>query len=257
MSALSSSRRGDFNILIALIGIVIVGIVLVIISTNIIRHSNTANKDEACRLSFLSAHSTETLKRKSVNVLDFKQNLNCEAKEVIIGPKEVRRGLFGRIDDDLVKQKIADEMMRCWSLTGSGKLKIFQNVQEGFLGTFGSQKACLVCSTIKFSDDFIKTAKKEGYKLQDVYKWFATSPIKPEGKPLLEIMLGRSLSTDEVLDHSKTKEYVLDNNHIVFFRDYIETTATSKVGNSFVYFRDVSVLSSSSGDEPVCTMLLN
>ncbi|MFH1064248.1 MAG: hypothetical protein V1729_04165 [Candidatus Woesearchaeota archaeon] len=250
MKRISRSRKGDFNILLALIGTVIVGFFLLIIGYKIVMGGEDMSNDEKCRLSIFAADKASALRRESVESVSVVPAIDCKTKEIIIEPEDVKRGGRGKIDDDLVKGKFALALRDCWNIVGAGKLNPFQYAWPRKDVTF-----CMKCATIEFSDAFLKDAKWEpiefnlpenyesnsddfsnwadleaatasapayngdSYELHGLQYWLATRRIPLEEQTFYQYMYGRAPTIEELTKMKTAPEYYpLDKEYSVIWR---------------------------------------
>jgi hypothetical protein len=200
-SGMFGSRKAEFSILLALLGTVIVGIMLLFIGYKIVIGSSAMNQEEKCRLSIFAADQASALKRTTLDAFDMVPNLECEAKDVEIRPKDVRRSKRGRIDDDLLKGKLATEYYKCWNMVGAGDLNPFQGAWPEKDKTF-----CLRCAEIEFSEDFAKEYGKQG--VTGLLYWMATRRIPGKEKTFYEYMFKRQASTKEIQNLKSNPDYL-------------------------------------------------
>ena len=91
----------------------------------------------------------------------------------------------------LVKAKIADEMISCWTKTGSGKL----DPSKGGTWTVSRvDQICLICAEITFSEKFRKKAKEQGYELKGLAYWAATRILPGRKMTLYEAISGKPVT---------------------------------------------------------------
>ncbi len=250
MKRVLCSRKGDFNVLLALIGTVIVGFFLIIIGYKIVMGAEDMSNDERCRLSIFAADKASALRRESVESVSVVPTIDCKTKEIIIEPEDVKRGGRGRIDDDLVKGKFAIALRDCWNMVGAGKLNPFQYAWPRTDMTF-----CMTCATIKFSDDFLEDANwdpiefdfpdeytsdsddfsnwddleaatagapaydGDSYNLHGLQYWLATRRIPHADETFYEYMYGGKPSIEELKKMKTSPEsYPLDKEYSIMWR---------------------------------------
>ena len=233
MARLFLSKKADFNVLLAIIGVVLVGIILLLVGYKIIMGGNKMNQDEKCRLSIFAASQAASIKAKTLGTVDIVPTVECATEDIIIKPQDVKRSKNGRIDDDLVKAKIADELYKCWNKVGQGKLDPFRDQ----LKSFSDRTYCMMCSTIRFSDDFIKEAETESYVLQGTLYWMAIHRIPGTDMTYYEYVNGVRPSLDDLKTiKDNTYNYYTDLNqkYIVTWREQVIDNRLLKLGSIFI-----------------------
>ena len=196
------SKLASFSVLTALIGTVLVGIGLLAVGYKITVGSGQLNNEQACHLSIFAADQASAIRRETLDAFDIVPNLECEPKEIVIDPKDVRRSRRGRIDDDLLKGKIAEELARCWTMVGAGKLNPFQGAWPQADKTY-----CMTCATIEFSEDFIEAAQEQSYSLQGMNYWMATRRIPGKEKTFYEHMFNRIPPQDAIVQMNQRQDF--------------------------------------------------
>ncbi len=211
------SRIASFSILTVLIGTVLVGIALIAIGYKIIVGSGALNEQQKCHLSILAADQAGRLKESSADAVDIMPNIECTAEDIIIEPADVKRSRRSRIDDDLVKGRIAKAMYDCWSMVGAGELDPFRQFWPHFDRTY-----CMTCADIRFSEDFREEAaeqRPEPYELEGLNYWLATRFPKGKEKSFYEFIYGRTPSNEEITRLRRAgDEWPLDQRYTLVWR---------------------------------------
>jgi hypothetical protein len=91
--------------------------------------------------------------------------LKCKTEEILIDTR----------DEEEIKEIIANAMYDCWWMLGEGKLNFFDPnaMQEFSIPEVGKVKSsCVICSTIKFSDD-----TKEAIKEIDIFGYIVNNKV--------------------------------------------------------------------------------
>jgi len=221
-----TSRRAEFNTLLALVIAVMVMVVIFALGYKIVVGSNKMADDEVCRLSVFAAHQAALLKKMSAERIDIVPSFECDAKQIYVEPKDVSRGGSQRINKDLVNGLIAKEMHKCWGLVGSGKLDPFRH-----FWLRGDKTYCLRCSVIRFTDEFKEAAATQNYELQNLHYWMAVNRVPGQRETFYEFMYGRPAAEStltEMLGNPVT--YDLDKDYVVFWR----STKSGRLGEFLV-----------------------
>jgi hypothetical protein len=210
------SKRADFNVLLAIIITLVVGIIIIALGYQINKNSKDVNDDEKCRLSIFTNHVMGKVKKES-KVVGFPVAFECPRKRLTIDLAAVEK--YGRIDDDLFKQAIAEEMKACWAKVGAGKLDPFR-VTHGTV----DDSFCLVCDEIVLDDDLQKQMTKENYIMKGFQYWIAAHKLPGIKTSLYEFVSGTK-PTEEILRNLKSVENnpesafnLLGNRYIVVWR---------------------------------------
>jgi hypothetical protein len=210
------SKRADFNVLLAIIITLVVGIIIIALGYQINKNSKDVNDDEKCRLSIFTNHVMGKVKKES-KVVGFPVAFECPRKRLKIELADVEK--YGKIDDDLFKQAIAEEMKACWAKVGAGKLDPFRTTHDTVDATF-----CLVCDEIVIANDLQEQMKKENYWMRGFQYWIAKNKLPGIKTTLYEFISGTK-PTEEVLRQLKVEENsdksafnLIGNRYIVAWR---------------------------------------
>jgi hypothetical protein len=194
-------RKAMFNVLIAVIITIIVGLLLFVIGAQIHKRMKGVDDDEACRLSILANTQIGKVQKGSKGFVGTKVGYSCPRKSLEIEfDKKIRKA--GKIDDDLLKKRIGRELASCWTKVGAGKMDPFQSSKTV------DDKFCLVCTDVIFKKSFVEQAKKQQYSLKGFEYWMADPANKIPGVKgsLYEFITGKEV-TNELLDTlAKTKD---------------------------------------------------
>ncbi len=190
MSRLSRSKRGvAFNVVLVMLVTVVAGLALIIAGYMITKNSKSINDSKKCQMSFFAKAQMSKVYDKSLKTADIPVSIDCPRNKVEIkADKTVMKG--GRIIDDLVKGKIAQEVMDCWVKTGSGKLDPSKG--GGWIMSREDQ-VCLVCSEITFDKKFREKAEKQDYKVNNMLYWIATRIVPGQKVSLYEFVTGNKV----------------------------------------------------------------
>ncbi len=246
MKKIFRSRSATFNVMLVMIVTLVAGIVLIVAGYSIATKSKQVNDDKKCQLSFFAAAQMSKVYSKSKRLMDVPVALECPRRDVVIDTKDTVRG--GRIVDDLVKGKIANEIMSCWSKTGAGKL---DPSKAGGMLASTDERFCLICSEISFSDDFKRLADKQRdekgnpYRVKGLAYWAATRRVPGKRFSLFEFISGRKISNLEALKKLKEQEdkfngaMDLDSKYAIFWRLQGELQiilTVLPIANQFIFF---------------------
>ncbi|MFC1723432.1 hypothetical protein ACFL0V_04805 [Nanoarchaeota archaeon] len=202
MRKLFKSRSANFNVLLMAIVTVVAGLVLIFVGVQIALKQSDIENNKKCQLSFFAASQMAKLHKKSYRVLDVPVSLECPRKELEIDAEpSVVKG--GKIIDDLVKAKIANEIMSCWVKTGAGEM---DPTKAGGWVWDSKERFCLICAEVSFSDKFQKTAKKQGYQLKGLGYWSAKRRIPGQKFTLWEFISGKKITDIKILKKLKESE---------------------------------------------------
>ena len=199
---LFKSKTADFNLILIMLITLIAGLALIYAGYKLAVGSKEINDDKKCQLSFFAATQMSKVYSKSTKMMDVPVSLECPRHEVEIDIDKatVRRG---KIIDDLVKAKIANEMMSCWSKTGAGKL---DPSKDGGYVYSTDQRFCLICGEVTFSEKFQKLASKQNYEIKGLAYWAATRRVPGQKVTLFEWIGGKKLSDEKQLSALKSHE---------------------------------------------------
>jgi hypothetical protein len=194
--SLFRSKKAMFNVLLVVIVTLVVGLLLMVIGYQAHIKLKSINDDEKCRLSLLGRH---VAKQGEVAFMQgsftSKVSLECERKFLRIKLGDVER--YRRIDDDLLKTYLAEEMKSCWSKVGASKIDPFSK------GT--NAKYCLVCTDIVFDKDLVEQAERQDYELKGFQYWIASHKLPGLKTTLYEYVKG-ARPTPELLKALKETE---------------------------------------------------
>lgn len=208
------SKIASFSVMTALIASVLVGIALIAVGYKITVGSGKLSDEQACHLSIFAADQASAIRRRTLDVFDMVPNLECDPKEIVFDPKDARRTRRGRIDDDILKGKIAQELARCWNMVGQGDLNPFQGAWPQSDKTF-----CMTCSTLRFSEDFQEVAQSQGYRLEGLKYWMSTRRLPGKEVSFYEHMFKRIPSTSEIEEmNQRPDSWPLDQEYFLVWR---------------------------------------
>lgn len=141
------------------------------------------------------------------NALDFAgavPDLSCKTEYVCLSEGSDCQKGYSKInvaDANGIKKELADSMVSCWNMLGSGKIDFIGN-------TFSRDKACIICSQIKFD----KNSREKVSKITDFTRYIATEKFGPSGLTYLKY-LSNNINAKEVLGTQTTidlsKEYAV------------------------------------------------
>ncbi|MBN1544054.1 hypothetical protein JW898_01175 [Candidatus Woesearchaeota archaeon] len=209
------SKKGDFNVLLAIIITLVVGLLILIIGYQMHSKSKDIDDDEKCQMSIFANHQIGRARRKSLGALDFPVAFDCPRKFLKITYEDVEK--YRRIDDNLLKTMIAEEMKSCWAKVGAGKLDPFRassNVNEHF---------CMVCSDIVFDPTIIEAAREQRYDLKGFQYWIAAHKLPGLKTSLYEFVTSKRPSEDDLRDliaqqHTPESKFNMDDKYVVVWR---------------------------------------
>ncbi|MBI5880562.1 hypothetical protein HZB90_00355 [archaeon] len=206
------SRKADFNVMVAVLGTVIVMLVLLVLGYQIYMKSDDVGDDEKCRLSFFANAGLARAKAESGGIFSEKVAYECPRKFMKVKLNDVKK--YGKINDDKMKTLLANEMKRCWSMTGGGK---FDTARGGSWDL--KEKYCLVCTEIVFDEKLLKKAVDQKYELKGFQYW-AAAHILPGQESTLYEYLKNERPTPDLLAQLKASE---DNPDMMFniFQKYV------------------------------------
>ncbi len=182
------------------IALAIIGFVIVLLFFVVLDFNKEAS-DEACRVSVLTRATAPDISQGYLP-------LKCTTKKVCLsdGSGECDKYMAGeetteiKIDKepakaaDKVEETIADEMLRCWSLMGEGKLNFFTKGVESYFSFRQKDIACVVCARVAVEHEKVNdvwNVDKEG-KIGsggvDVSTYIANTPVSNGDKTYLEIL---------------------------------------------------------------------
>jgi|GEM_PF-4623556 len=176
------SKKGDFNVLLAIIITLVVGLLLLVIGYQMHMKGKDVDDDEKCRLSIFANAQIGKTRQATRGAVDFPVAFECPRKFLRIGFEDVEK--YRRIDDNLLKTMIGEEMKACWSKVGAGRIDPFKR------STTVDEKFCMVCSDIVFSPDLIEQAQKENYNLVGFQYWTAAHKLPGIKTSLYEFLKG-------------------------------------------------------------------
>ncbi|HII72440.1 TPA: hypothetical protein HA265_06820 [Candidatus Woesearchaeota archaeon] len=156
--------------------------------------------NKKCQTSFFAAAQMATVYSKSKRLVNIPVSLECPRRELKIDADATTvRG--GKIIDDLVKSKIANEILDCWSKTGAGNLDPFK---AGGIASSTSDRFCLLCAEIDFTPKFKQLAEEQSYKFEGMAYWAVKNRVPGQKYSLFEFLSGSQ--TDDVQAINKIKE---------------------------------------------------
>lgn len=108
---LSASKKSmGFNVVLVMVITLITGLVLIAAGYQITKKSKVVQEDKTCQMSFFAKAQMSKVYEKSKKLVNVPVSLECPRRQILIEPdSSVTKG--GRIIDDLVKAKIANEMI--------------------------------------------------------------------------------------------------------------------------------------------------
>ena len=200
------------------IAALVLGIMLLVYNKPFISIANAQNIIEGCRLS-VSLASYELQPHVWViplPTIDSPFQLNCQTIYT-----EITKDSINRADDKVqlsrdsavrqnqLKEMIMKNMRECWYMWGEGQVK----VQQGPVDT--SKTACVVCSEIMPTSDFIKA--NPDYTLDDMYGYAAQATIPPKNEiKYYDYFLKSSLTKPDISKIPK-KDIVLNKQYSIVF----------------------------------------
>jgi hypothetical protein len=149
----------SFSIIVTLLAIILIGAIILIWLGNF-PFKETIDRE--------SCHQSVILRSTSlIGISPGKAvvPLKCKTKEILIDTK----------DEQEIKEIIANEMYGCWWMLGEGKRNFFDPdyFAEYAIWEKGKvESSCVICSTIKFSED-----TKEAIKEVDVFEYLVNTKI--------------------------------------------------------------------------------
>lgn len=154
-------KRGaiSWSVIITLIVIVLVG-AIILIWLGKFPFQKTIDKE--------SCHQSVVLRSNSLLGISPGKAvvpLKCKTEEIIIDTR----------DEQEIKEIIANEMYDCWWMLGEGKLNFFDPdlfAEYNVIGAGKVESSCVICSTIKFSDD-----TKEAIKEVDIFEYLVNTKV--------------------------------------------------------------------------------
>ncbi|MFC1742277.1 hypothetical protein ACFL3V_07115 [Nanoarchaeota archaeon] len=217
MRSLYRSKRATFNVLLAVVVTLIVGLLLLIIGYQINKKTSAINDDQKCSMSILANDQLSKMKKSSYGAMGSTIGFECPRREVLIEAEDVEK--YGRINDDRFKTIIAEEMKSCWIKTGGGKMDPFKtggwaDVEESY---------CLVCREMRFDSSLVKAAKDQNYHAKGFQYWIATHSL-PGIKTTLYEKIKKEQPSQETLaklketENSDMSSFNFDNKYVVIWR---------------------------------------
>ncbi|MCH7567871.1 MAG: hypothetical protein IIA87_00445 [Nanoarchaeota archaeon] len=164
------SKKGELTST-QIIGIVlaIAGFIVVLIFLAIIFKDKGETNRELCLLSVIT-------RATAPDVLQYKIPLKCTTDKICMtsklfggkckqfaGEENVRVvKLKGNVKEKarIIERESANAMFDCWSMMGEGKVDLFHNLPEKFIGSSG-EPTCVICSRVAVSDDVDELILKE------------------------------------------------------------------------------------------------
>jgi hypothetical protein len=173
-------------------------LVLLALGYQIYMKSDDVGDDEKCRLSFFANAGLQKAKAESGGIFSENVAFECPRKFMKIKLNDVKK--YGKINDDKMKTLLANEMKRCWSMTGGGKLDV---ARSG--GWDLDEKYCLVCSEIVFDEKLLKKAVDQPYVLKGFQYWMAAHILPGQESTLYEFIKAER-PTPQLLTELKASE---------------------------------------------------
>jgi hypothetical protein len=198
------SKKAEFSFLLAIIGVVIVAIPLIAVSYKLAVGSEKYNDEQKCKLSIFAAAQASKLKKSTADTLDLVPNLACNKKEILVKPDYAKRSRGGRIDADVLKQKVLDEMYRCYNMVGGLELDPFDSAMPKTSKTY-----CLICAQFKFDKSFIEEAEKSNVQFKNFL--YYSDIKKPTGstQTMASLMYSSPPTTEEIVRAKELDEEYL------------------------------------------------
>jgi hypothetical protein len=193
------SKKGDFDVVQAMILTLIVGVLLFAIGYQMKVKMSKVNEEEKCKLSIFANTMSGKVQKGPLTL--GKVAYQCPRKLLVIKLDDVAK--YGKIDDDSIKRIIAEDLKSCWSMVGGGKMDPFRET------TTVNAMFCLVCSDIIFDASFKEQAKKENYELRGFSYWSATHTLPSIKMSLYEYIEGKRPDPDAI---EKLKQASLADN---------------------------------------------
>jgi hypothetical protein len=193
----SLSKKAEFSIMVAVIITLAVGLSLLVIGYQMSKKSKDMDDDEKCRLSIFANAQISKARQASSGLMDFPVAFECPRKPLKIDLEDVEK--YDRIDDDLFKTVIAEEVKACWSKVGAGKLDPFKastNVNEHF---------CLVCTEFYLDSELEEQMRRQRYNMTGFQYWIAGHKLPGLKTSLYEFVQGKR-PTPELLESLKASE---------------------------------------------------
>ncbi|HII72441.1 TPA: hypothetical protein HA265_06825 [Candidatus Woesearchaeota archaeon] len=196
------SRKAHFNTLTVFIVTLVAGLLLIFIGATIWVRQADIGDNKKCQMSFFAAAQMAKVYSKSKRLMDVPVSLECPRRDVKIDADATTlRG--GKIIDDLVKGKIAQEIMDCWSKTGAGKMDPFK---AGGVFESTDDRFCLICAEMEFSPKFKTLAEEQNYQVKDMAYYTLKTRIPGQKFTLYEYMTGGQVDDAEAIQKVKESE---------------------------------------------------
>lgn len=161
------------NVLVSMVVVIVAFIAVYFLAIRQAKTGEEISKDEACRLSVELAAASKKIPSvgEAPGTGRSYVPLNCPRKEILLRYKDVVED--GRLNQDKAHKIIADEMYKCWSKLGEGRLDPFSNWD-----TTG-ESYCMICGAIKFDDKLNKFTEENSDRLTDTnfQNYFITNPL--------------------------------------------------------------------------------
>lgn len=223
------SKKAMFNVLLAAIVVVVIGLLLLVIGYQMEKKSKSIKDSEKCLLSVFANDQLSKI-NKAKKIGEFKVSYECPRESLRIELDDVEK--YNRIDDTLMKTKLAEGMRSCWSKTGAGKLDPFKS--SGAV----DQTFCMVCSDVIFDSSLVAKAKKESpeYKVKGLQYWVAANKLHGMKTSLYEYFTGKRPSTSDISslkasENSEQSKLNLDKKYVIIWRtEKLEVDWWAKAG---------------------------
>ncbi len=141
---LIENKKGDFNVLIAMIVIIIAGIILIAFFAYLMIMSKSVSDTEKCRMSALAKWKSRIMGQESPVDLRCKTDFLMVYDGRVEKDGKVIQKLDTRLGNDQINRVIANEMYDCWYQLGAGNYDV--------LG--GGSSKCVVCAYVDFDESF-------------------------------------------------------------------------------------------------------
>lgn len=198
------NKKAQQTDLTHIILVLIIGaILLLFVGGSFVPWSKIFGEENACKLSILAA--AKTSKDFKVLKTDPLFNLECPVQDKVIKFKDFSKN--GKVDSEKVKLEIAKEMYKCWDKVGQGKLDPFGDWK-------GDPTYCLICSTIRFDEEFQNNAddpKASNAPLMGFSQYLGKKYVPGKDYTFYQYLYGQSMSneiTPEIQSQLSTIDYI-------------------------------------------------
>jgi hypothetical protein len=191
------SKKAEFSIMVAVLITLVVGMTFLVIGYQINKRSKNMDDDEKCRLSIFANTQIGKVRQGSVGFMDFPVAFECPRKSIKVVLEDVEK--YNRVDDDLFKTIVAEEVKGCWGKVGSGKLDPFKR------STTVDEKFCMVCSEFYIDSELAEQIARQDYMFKGFHYWAAAHKLPGIKTSLYEFLKG-TRPTAELLRTLKAQE---------------------------------------------------